>query len=220
MRRVSPGTLIALLALFVALGGPAEARKLITGKDVKKGTLTGKHVKNRSLGLGDLTRGAVKKLSATAAGSVGTDAIRDGAVTAPKLAAGSVGSAQVADGSLHGAELASNSVQGDEVDDGRLTARDVGSFVGTLSLDFPSVDPGDCAFIDADVAAVAATTPPRSIGDDAAFVTPPPQFPDDALVLSAAPASPTKLRVRVCNLNGAGAVDLPSMTFRYISFDF
>ncbi len=31
--------LVALLALFVALGGPAQAKRLIDGKDIRKGTI-------------------------------------------------------------------------------------------------------------------------------------------------------------------------------------
>lgn len=240
MRRPSPGTVIALLALFVALGGPAEARRLLSGKSIKTGSLTGKQVKNRSLSIIELSRGTVRRLTSNPAGSVGTAAIADRAVTGQKLAPfavgsgeladaavngsklsrGAVGSEQVGDDSLQGSDLAAASVGGDEVDDGRLTARDVASFVGTLTIDFPSMDIGDCEFVDRDVTAVASTTPARSVGDDALVVTPPSQFPDNSLVLSAAPIASTKIRVRVCNVNGAGVIDPPSMTFRYISFDF
>lgn len=240
MRRPSPGTVIALLALFVALGGPAEARRLLSGKSIKTGSLTGKQVKNRSLSIIDLSRGTVRRLTANRAGSVGTAAIADRAVTgqklAPfavgsveladaavngsKLARGAVGSEQVGDDSLQGSDLAAGSVGGDEVDDGRLTARDVASFVGTVTIDFGPVNVDECGFADKDVTAVAATTPPRSVADDAVVVTPPAQFPDDTMVLSAAPVSATKIRVRVCNAFGSGQVDLPSLTFRYISFDF
>ena len=57
------------------------------------------------------------------------------------------------------------------------------------------------------------------MGDHIVLVTPPASFPDDALALSAAPSAATKIRVRICNLNDAGAIDLPSLTYRYISFD-
>jgi hypothetical protein len=232
MRRVrlpSPAALIALVALFVALGGPAEAARLITGKDIKKNAISSKHVKNRSLRVLDLSRGAVSRLTATPPGSIGSDKIADGSIAGVDLAGASVNSSHVVDQSLQGVdiatnavsadEIAPNSIQGDEIEDGRLGARDVGSFVGTLSLDFPSLNPGACAFVDADVAALASATPPFSVADDIVLVTPPAAFPDDALALSAAPSSATKIRVRACNLNGAGAVDLPSLTYRYISFD-
>jgi len=49
IRRPSPATAIALLALFVALGGTGWAAIRITGKSVRNGTLTGKDVKRNSL---------------------------------------------------------------------------------------------------------------------------------------------------------------------------
>ena len=229
VRMPSPTSLIAVVALFVALGGPAQAARLITGNDIKKNTVTSKQIKNRSLGVVDLSRGAARRLTATPPNSIGSDKIANGSIAGADLAGASVNSSHVVDQSLQGVdiatnavsadEIAPNSIQGDELEDGRLGARDVGSFVGTLSLDFPALAVGGCAFVDADVAALAAATPPFSVADDIVVVTPPASFPDDALALSAAPSAPTKVRVRVCNLNGAGAVDVPSLIYRYISFD-
>ena len=54
-RRPSAALVVALLALFVAVGGPAEAARLIGSKDVK----------NRSLKTEDLSRKAVKTLRTT-----------------------------------------------------------------------------------------------------------------------------------------------------------
>jgi len=44
-------------------------------------------------------------------------------------------------------------------------------------------------------------------------------MPSPAALIAPAPSGATKVRVRVCNLNGAGAIDVPSLTYRYISFD-
>jgi len=50
MRKFSPSTLIALLAVFVAIGGTATAASgLINGKKIKPGTVTGKQIKNQSI---------------------------------------------------------------------------------------------------------------------------------------------------------------------------
>ena len=57
-RRPSAAILIALLALFVALGGPARLRKLCSA---------GKDIKNRSLTTKDLSKKAVKALEVDAA---------------------------------------------------------------------------------------------------------------------------------------------------------
>jgi hypothetical protein len=56
-------TLIAVVALFAALGGSAIAAKgLITGKDIKKGTVTSKNVKDKTLKTKDLNPKTVKAL--------------------------------------------------------------------------------------------------------------------------------------------------------------
>jgi hypothetical protein len=48
-RRPSPATVIALVALFVALGGTSYAALVITGRNVRNGSLTGADVKTNSL---------------------------------------------------------------------------------------------------------------------------------------------------------------------------
>src|SRR5262245_2774117 len=65
VRRPSPALIIALVALFVALGGPAQARRLINGHDIRKGTVTSRQVKDHSLTTGDLRPSAVRSLRTT-----------------------------------------------------------------------------------------------------------------------------------------------------------
>jgi hypothetical protein len=48
-RRPSAGTVLAVVALFVALGGTAAAKVFITGANIEKHSLTGANIKNRSL---------------------------------------------------------------------------------------------------------------------------------------------------------------------------
>lgn len=54
--RQSPAMIVAMLALFVALTGTAVATTsaLITGKQIKNGSITGADIKNKSLGVTDL----------------------------------------------------------------------------------------------------------------------------------------------------------------------
>jgi hypothetical protein len=47
--RPSHGTVVAYLALFVALGGSSYAAVAITGRDVRDGSLTGRDIGNNSL---------------------------------------------------------------------------------------------------------------------------------------------------------------------------
>jgi hypothetical protein len=65
LRRIlsSHGTAVAYLALFAALGGTAYAAVTVTGKNIKDGTITGKDVKNRSLGTSKLSATAVSSLT-------------------------------------------------------------------------------------------------------------------------------------------------------------
>jgi hypothetical protein len=81
LRKLTSAHALALIALFVALGGTAGAQslELITGKDVKNRSLTGRDIKNHSLG--------GKKL-------------RTGSVGARPLRRGSVGSGEVRNGTL------------------------------------------------------------------------------------------------------------------------
>ena len=65
LRRLSRrhSTVVAYLALFAALGGSAYAAATITGQNIKDGSITGKDVRNRSLGTNELSARAVSALS-------------------------------------------------------------------------------------------------------------------------------------------------------------
>jgi hypothetical protein len=56
-------TAVAYLALFAALGGSAYAAVTVTGQNIKDGTITGRDVKNRSLGTSKLSTAAVSSLA-------------------------------------------------------------------------------------------------------------------------------------------------------------
>lgn len=58
-----PATVLASIAVFAALAGTATAASsLIDGKEIKRGTITGKQIKNKSLALNKLAPAAVKSL--------------------------------------------------------------------------------------------------------------------------------------------------------------
>ena len=115
---------VALIALFVALGGPAQAKRLIDGGSIRTGTITTKQIKNGSVAKVDLSKAAVKSLAATPANSVRSPQIADGSVLAPDLGAGSVGAAQLQPGAVTASKLAADSVGGGSVANGSLqTAR-------------------------------------------------------------------------------------------------
>ena len=70
-KHLTPPAFIAGLALFVALGGPAQAARLITGADVRNSSLTGRDVRDNSLSgrdirglkVGDFAAGALAGLN-------------------------------------------------------------------------------------------------------------------------------------------------------------
>jgi hypothetical protein len=123
MRRPSPALVVALIALFVALGGPARAAGVISGSKIKKNSITSKQVRNRSLSTKDLSRRAVRSLRITPTGSV----------TQSKLANGAVTSAKIAGAAITGAKVASNSIGPIQIADHSLTATDIARFSGTFT---------------------------------------------------------------------------------------
>jgi hypothetical protein len=145
LRRPSPATLIALLALFVALGGPAEAAKLINGSRIKRGTITSKQVKDRSLTSRDLSKGTRKALTKTPAhsvgsgqladGSVGAAQLRPGSITAAAMAANSITSGTIIDKQVGNADIGDNAVSAGKIATGAVRKAELGSAaVGTSEL--------------------------------------------------------------------------------------
>ena len=70
IRRPSPALVVALIALFVALGGPAQAKKLLVGS---------KQIKDRSIAAKDLRKSLIKNLQLTSDGSITATKLADGA---------------------------------------------------------------------------------------------------------------------------------------------
>ncbi len=58
-----PATVLAAIAVFAVLAGTATAATgLINGNKIKKGTITGKQIRNRSLAINKLSKAAVSQL--------------------------------------------------------------------------------------------------------------------------------------------------------------
>lgn len=72
MRDFRPSTVIAVVALFIAVGGTATAASgLINGKKIKPGTITAKQIKNKTITASKLSPAAVSSLKG-ARGEAGT----------------------------------------------------------------------------------------------------------------------------------------------------
>jgi hypothetical protein len=247
MKRPSPPTVIAIAALFVAAGGPAQAARLIDGKDIKKGSIGSKQVKDRSLAPRDLSKRAVRSLTATPDRSIGDAELADAAVTTRALAPGSVLSGSVGDNSLGAVDLAASavgvdemadnavgqpeirnngvgaseiadqSIDGGEIIDGGLLARDVGRFAGTLTADFSALGPGGCQ------AAIVSGTPAdladADISNDLIVIAPVLDDPIRLTFGTARAAAADQFRIFACNPTGT-QIDAPELTFRYAILGF
>jgi hypothetical protein len=215
-RRPSAATVIAMLALFVALGGPAEASRLIRGSDVK----------DHSLGVRDLSRKAVRTLTATRNGSITTAKIADSAVTsaklgpasvtAPKLAGGSVDGVAIADGSVANPDLAPGAVTGDKVADGTLSALDVARFAGRFSVQVPAIHAFTCW------SGEPAGLPPEAAGydlsQDLVLVEPGSTFDQNHLSFTVRTSSNrSRFVLAACNTT-ASTVPAATVTYRYMVF--
>src|ERR1700755_1740869 len=98
--RPSAPMLVALLALFVALGGPAQAARLINGSAIKPGTVGSRQLKDHTIKRRDLSNAAVRALLSTPDNSITATKLGNGSVTTRALAPGSVLTGSVGDNSL------------------------------------------------------------------------------------------------------------------------
>ena len=116
-RRPTPGFVISLIALAVALSGTAWAATKIDTEDIKSKAIT------------------TKKLDTAA---VTTKKIADGAVTSAKLAGGAVTEAKIADSAVTGAKVADDTLNDTKISDYeivggsflRVTATEAGTLAG------------------------------------------------------------------------------------------
>ncbi len=122
----SPGLLVGVIALVLALAGSAVAlpgKGSVDKNDLAKGAVTKKAIK----------KGAVTK-KALAANAVATSALADGAVTTPKLASGAVEGGKIAASAVDGAKIAAGAVDGGKIADGVVTTAKLAPEARTYSL--------------------------------------------------------------------------------------
>jgi hypothetical protein len=201
-RRPSFAAVVALLALFVALGGPAEAQRLIG-----KGSVDSRAVKDRSLKVHDLNHRSVRRLQTTPNNSVTEAKLANGSVTPGKLAPAAVGTAAITDGSVGGADIAN----------GSLTALDLGRFWGRFRIDVPAVTPGNCW--SGEPTGLAPELAGADISQDVVLVTPDSRWPEDRLSFTVrSSANPMRFVLAGCNRT---TMDVPAFEvgFRYVIID-
>jgi hypothetical protein len=236
-RRPSLGTVLGVVALFVALGGPAEAAKLIDGSRLRKGsvrgtaikpqtitgrliqmaTITGDRLADRSIALAKLSPATVATLTATPPNEINGGKVLDRSLSGADLGDETIGQPQIARGGVAGSEIADGSVDGGEIADGHQSVRDLASFAGTATIDPPSLGSHGCYAVD-QPATLLWQRAGVTIADDAVFVAPP-EGMSDALTISARPSGTGSIRFVVCNLS-SGWVDAPPLVVRYLTIEF
>ena len=216
-RRPSAALVVALLALFVAVGGPAEAARLIRSKDVA----------NHSLKAQDLSKKAVRTLRQTPRSSVGTRELRDGAVTPVKLAPSAVGSGQLAPeavgtrelrgAAVGSAQLADGGVTGAKVADGSLDARDTARYAGRFRVTVPKVVRNTCW--SGEPVGLAPEQAGADVAGDLVLVTPDASWPERQLAFTVrGSATRSRFVLAGCNVTAADT-DAVEVGFRYVVID-
>jgi hypothetical protein len=230
LRRPSAAMVVAIIALFVALDGPATAAKLIDGGSIRRNSITSAQIRNRSLQVTDLSAAAVKTLRATPEksvgaaqlrpGAVGTDRLTDGAVTSAKLAnhavqsvdlgegvvgatelaAGAVGATKIGDGAIGPSKIAPGAIGSAAVADGSLRVSDIGDFYGAVSANFTPFLPNTCQVVTV-TPQPSSPSDNASIADDVVLVSPVAGWPDP-IVLNANPGANNTLRIVACRVGG------------------
>jgi hypothetical protein len=236
-RRPSPGTLLAALALFVALGGPAEAAKLIdgarirknsipgaaikpntlTGRLLKAASITGDRLADRSVALAKLSPDAIATLTATPSNEVTGAKVLDRSLSGADLGDETLGQTQIARAGVGNSELADGAVDGSKIADGHQRVGDIAAFAGSADLDPPWLVSHSCWHSDQPATLLWEHTG-ASIADDAVFVAPPAGLPD-VLAVSGRPVGDDSVRLVVCNV-GSGNIDPPPFTARYLTIGF
>jgi hypothetical protein len=229
---------VALLALFVALDGPATAARLVDGRSIKPNSITTGQVRNKTLGTQDLSARAIAALKQTprssvttasirakavdasklADGAVGAGALAPKAVDATKLGDGAVGAVQLGAGAVTPSKIADGAIGSTAIADGSLQGQDVGDFFGSVIVDYKPFAPNSCQTAPIDTPTPTSNAQAQ-IADDVIIVTPAPGF-SDLLTISAYPGVGNTLRIIACRVDGsADPVDPPATRFYYIGID-
>jgi hypothetical protein len=223
---------VALLALFIALDGPATAARLIDGRTIKRNSITNAQVRNRTLGTQDLSKQAVKALEATPSRSVGAKQLREGAVTAPAIAAKAIDTSKVADGAVGNTQLAGSAVDASKladgavgptklaadavtsskvadgaigaaaIADGGLQTSDLADFYGAATINFATFEPTSCQVNGTTIQPQPAITGSGAVIGDDVIIVTPPVGWPDQLIVTGHPGASNTLRIVACNPTG------------------
>jgi hypothetical protein len=112
---------IALLALFIALGGTVyAASNKIDGAQIKAKSLPGNRIQPNTVTASQIKKGSIGE-SQIKAGAISSKLIRSGAVTASQIQANAITRAQIKAGSISGTQIQSGSLGATQINQTTLT---------------------------------------------------------------------------------------------------
>lgn len=206
-KHANPASLIAIVALFLALGGVSYAAATINGKDIKNGTIAGKKLKNKTV-----TGGKVKSNTLTGTQvNEGTLGKVPSAASADQAA--SATNATNAATAANASAIADNTVSSAKVQDGSLTGHDVGRRAGTKTFDFGSIAANAC-----EAFPISIDPGNADMRNDAFAVTFEQSWPTGLTFSTENSDSVGYVRLNVCNVTG-GVLDPGPETFHWVAFD-
>jgi uncharacterized protein YjbI with pentapeptide repeats len=115
--RPSASMVVAAIALFISLGGTSIAAIVITGKNVKNGSLTGADIKNESVRGNKIQNGSLGSSDVIDNALTGTD-VKNESLRGRDILDGTIGPTDVK--GLKGANLTANTLTGDQIDESKL----------------------------------------------------------------------------------------------------
>jgi hypothetical protein len=224
-RHLTYANVVATLALFFALstGGAFAASKLLTGKQIKNGTVTANDLAKSSVTSKQLKNGTVARadLAPGVATSGPTGPKGDTGAQGPAGPAGSSG-ATPADGSITTAKLADGAVTGANVADLTITTDDVAAnslttanlkgadFSGTISLSAGAIANSSCHDYTLSIpgAAVAEAVLISLVG----------AAPEGMVFQGVRVATEGTALMKVCNFTGGTSPTVNGLAVRIITF--
>lgn len=218
-KHLNPTSLIAMVALFVALGGVSYAaatisgssliNKSVAGKKLKDKTVTGGKVKSNTLTGTQVKESTLGKVpSAATADQAGSAASATNAQNAQNAV-----NAQNATTAANATGIGDDTVTSAKVQDGSLTGKDVGRQSGDTTVAVGSIPANAC-----EEKAVNIDPADADMRDDAFAMTAEQTWPTGLVFSTENSNSAGFVRINVCNVTG-GAIDAGNQLFHWVAFD-
>ena len=213
--RPSPAMVVALISLFVALGGVGYAAATIGSAQIKNNSVRGKDIRNRTIASKDVKKDGLggASINESALGRVPDAAHADNADAAKNATtANSATTADTAATATSADSIASNTVRSANVVDGSLNGDDVGRASGSATKDVDNVLAGTCE------TELLDTGTAVDMRDDAIVVTAEEDWPTGVSFSVENSNTVGLIRLNICNPT-AGDIDPPSMVYHWVAFD-